>query len=128
MRYELYLEQNGVCPYSGDPITPDTDLFGSSLQVDHILPRSRSHDNGFDNRVLVFVATNQNKKNQTPYEWLGGPNSNAWLDFKTRITCMRSLRRRKRQHLLDATFAEREKDFLERNLNDTRYISRVIRA
>ena len=41
---------------------------------------------------------------------------------------MRGIRGRKRRNLLDTTFGEREDEFLSRNLNDTRYIGRLITA
>jgi CRISPR-associated endonuclease Csn1 len=127
LKYEMRLEQGGNCAYSGAVIT-DSELFTAALQIDHILPRSRSHDNSYDNKVLVFTASNQNKGNQTPFEWLGGPYSLPWLGHITRITAMRGIRGRKRRNLLDATFGEREDEFLARNLNDTRYIGRLVTA
>jgi CRISPR-associated endonuclease Csn1 len=128
LRYELYLEQGGACPYSGDPICPDRMWDNDHFQVDHILPRSRSQDNGYDNKVLVFTGQNQNKRSQTPFEWLEGPHSAKWQEFVVRIGTMKSLRGRKKRNLRDTTFATREAEFLERNLNDTRYISRLMLA
>jgi CRISPR-associated endonuclease Csn1 len=128
LRYEMRLEQGGDCVYSGEKLPADRELFSAALQIDHILPRSRSHDNSYDNKVLVYTAANQNKKNQTPYEWLGGPDSQLWQNHVTRINSMRGIRGRKRRNLLDATFGEREDEFLARNLNDTRYIGRLITA
>lgn len=125
LRYELYLEQSGYCPYSGEQLPNQERLYDSDLQVDHILPRSRSHDNGFDNKVLVYTKSNQDKKSQTPYEWLSA-SPEKWRGFQTRILSMQSLRRRKKRNLLNDTFANEEAIFAERNLNDTRYISKVI--
>ena len=125
LRYELYLEQSGHCPYSGEPLPNPERLYDANLQIDHILPRSRSHDNGYDNKVLVYIKSNQNKKSQTPYEWLSA-SPEKWRGFQTRILSMQSLRRRKKRNLLNDTFANEEAVFAERNLNDTRYISKVI--
>lgn len=127
LKYELRHEQGGYCLYSGEVIT-DSEIFTASLQIDHILPRSRSHDNSYDNKVLVFAKHNQEKKNQTPYEWLGGPDSQAWQAHVTYIRDRRGIRGRKRRNLLDTTFGEREDEFLARNLNDTRYIGRLVTA
>ena len=128
LRYELYYEQGGICPYSGESLPEPARIFTAELQIDHVLPRSRSHDNGYDNKVLVYTHANQNKGSLTPFEWLGGPDSQSWSEFCTRIAGMKSLRRRKRVSLLDATFATREAEFAERNLNDTRYIGRLVLA
>jgi CRISPR-associated endonuclease Csn1 len=128
LRYELYIEQGGLCPYSGETLPPGRNLFGANLQIDHILPRSRSQDNSYDNKVLVFTHANQNKGNSTPYEFFSSVSAIRWLDFQTTIGSMRGLRHRKRRNLLDSTFAERESEFTTRNLNDTRYIGRVVAA
>lgn len=127
LRYELYLEQGGMCPYSGKSLPNIENIYSADLQVDHIHPRSRSHDNSYDNKVLVFTSSNQNKGNRTPFEWLSNTES-GWQDFQTRISSLRGLRKGKRKRLLDETFATREPEFLERNLNDTRYISRLLLA
>ncbi len=128
LRYELFVEQGGYCPYSGDTIPTTKDLFEASYQIDHILPRSRSHDNSYFNKVLVFTASNQNKKNQTTFEFFNGISPNRWQEFQTIVGSMRGIRGRKRRNLLDATFAERESEFISRNLNDTRYVGRVVTA
>jgi CRISPR-associated endonuclease Csn1 len=127
LRYELYLEQGGMCPYSGRSLPNVENIYSADLQVDHIQPRSRSHDNSFDNKVLVYASANQNKGNQTPFEWLA-KSDDAWEGFQTRISSMRGIRRGKRNRLLSETFATQEPEFLERNLNDTRYISRLLLA
>lgn len=131
LKYELALSQGFLCPYTGETISRDKSLFrDANYQIDHILPRSRSHDNSFDNRVLVLTKANQDKKQQSPYEWLGGPDDKRWLAFTARIDAMPGLRGKKRRNLLETRFDEKVKDgdFLERNLNDTRYISRVVTA
>ena len=41
----------------------------SLLQIDHILPYSRSFDDSQNNKVLVCSDENQKKGDRTPYEW-----------------------------------------------------------
>jgi CRISPR-associated endonuclease Csn1 len=127
MRYELYMEQGGMCPYSGLSLPNVENIYNADLQIDHIQPRSRSHDNSYDNKVLVYASANQNKGNLTPYEWLA-TSASGWQEFQTRIAAIRGIRRGKRNRLLSETFATQEPEFLERNLNDTRYISRLLLA
>lgn len=128
LRYELYKEQGGLCPYSGNTLPANKELFGADLQIEHILPRSRSHDNSYDNKVLVYTASNQNKGNRTPFEYFSSLAPERWEQFQTTIESMRGIRHRKRRNLLNTSFAEKEAEFLERNLNDTRYIGRVVTA
>lgn len=132
LRYELWAEQDSFCPYCGQAISGDLQevATGHHLQVDHILPRSRSHDNSYDNKVLVHLACNQDKRNATPFEFsrIGGgqAQSDGWLDFVARVRTLRRLRPQKRRNLLNTTFAEDENTFAARHLQDTRYISRLV--
>ena len=68
-RYLLWEEQGGVCIYSGRAISL-AQLFGGEVDVDHILPFSRSLDNSLMNRVVAFRAENAAKGDRTPQEWL----------------------------------------------------------
>jgi len=74
VKYKLWKEQGGRCVYSGTYIDPARMLSGEPgvAEVDHILPHSRSFDDGFMNKVLVTAAENRNKRERTPYEYLGG--------------------------------------------------------
>lgn len=132
LRYELWLEQDNTCPYCGSPLCGDMRevASGHSLQIDHVLPRSRSHDNSYDNKVLVHVGCNQNKQNYTPFEYprIGNRDKDGagWRQYAARIQTMKRLRPLKRRHLLNTTFSEDENAFAARHLNDTRYISRMV--
>ncbi|MCW5830279.1 MAG: type II CRISPR RNA-guided endonuclease Cas9 [Deltaproteobacteria bacterium] len=75
-RIRLWQEQKGICPYSGECIPPQilTDsnaMPGKRIEVDHIIPRSRSGvDNSFNNKLLCFADSNRTKGDRTPKEWL----------------------------------------------------------
>ncbi len=69
-RVFLCRQQCGACAYSGKPITERMAAEGTDLEIDHIVPMSRSQENGMDNKVLCFRETNRLKGNQTPKEWL----------------------------------------------------------
>jgi CRISPR-associated endonuclease Csn1 len=131
LRYELWLEQGGHCPYSFRKLPPPKELLNDNIvQVDHILPRSRSHDNSYHNKVLVYTSENQHKRNRTPFEWIGSgdPQSSTWREYIQKIhTCFPHLSKQKKRNLFNTTFATDEAKFAARNLQDTRYISRLIR-
>ena len=132
LRYELWIDQANTCPYSGESLSADLGEIATShkFQVDHILPRSRSHDNSFDNKVLVHTHCNQHKGNATPFEFheIGNNDetSSGWLAFTARVNSMKGIRTHKRRNLLNTTFAEDENKFTARHLSDTRYISKLI--
>jgi len=70
-RVLLWRQQREVCAYTGDTISRAEVASGTNLEVDHIVPRSRSHDNGMNNKLLAFRDANRKKANRTVKEWLG---------------------------------------------------------
>lgn len=128
----LYKSQNGIDPYTGEAISYERLLSdGSYAETDHILPRSRSFDNSMGNKVLTLTRNNRNKKERTPYEWMtsGEDSAPSWDEFKARVQKFhKGFAPVKLRNLLDTDFAEREheKGFIDRHLNDTRYLSSAI--
>lgn len=133
-KFMLYREQHGKCAYSLRPFDLDRVLNEPGYaEVDHALPYSRSYDNSKNNKVLVFASENRNKGNHTPYEYLTsfteGENGERWLNFVAYVQGNKSYRLAKRTRLLRKNFGEDEsKEFMERNLNDTRYICKFFKS
>lgn len=69
IRYLLWKEQKSECIYCGKPLSMNQ-LFGGGVDVDHILPKSRSLDDSQMNKVVCHRKCNDEKGQQTPYEWL----------------------------------------------------------
>lgn len=69
----LFEECGGICPYTGAGIR-FADLFGpdAGIEVEHIIPWSRSLDNSFANKTLCVRSANREKNNRTPFEAFGG--------------------------------------------------------
>lgn len=126
-RYELWKEQDHRCLYSGEYISP-SQLVASdnTIQVDHILPYSRSGDDSFRNKALVTADANQRKRNQTLWEWFGESDPGRWEELEIRLRTLKALHHQKRRKLLLKSFKEREDAYRERHLQDTRYIIRVL--
>ncbi|WP_378946761.1 type II CRISPR RNA-guided endonuclease Cas9 [Mesorhizobium sp. ANAO-SY3R2] len=86
-RLKLYEEQekagNGIahCPFSGRPIGI-AQLFSSEIEIEHILPRSRTLDDSAANKVLCFRDMNHIKRGRTPFEAFG--HSSEWGDIAAR--------------------------------------------
>lgn len=126
-RYELWREQNGRCIYTDKEIHPNAIVASdNSVQVDHILPWSRSGDDSFVNKTLCFATANQEKKGRTPHEWFGRTDEPRWAAFVATIEGNKAMKgRKKRNYLLkDAKIIEEK--FRPRNLNDTRYATRML--
>ena len=136
LKLKLWNEQDGKCLYSGKTIDPkDIIEHPDMFQIDHIIPRSISFDDSRSNKVLVYDTENQKKGNQTPYYYLTHSN-NGWTIEQYKATVMMlskkkeyGLSRKKVQNLLysdDITKQDVLKGFINRNINDTGYASRVV--
>ena len=124
LKYRLYMDQDGKCMYSGKKIEMSRLYEPNYVQVDHILPYSRSMNDSYNNKVLVIADENQNKTDKTPFEWFGSDEA-KWNDFVARVNCLKS--REKRNFLLKQNFTQDiSNDFIERNLNDTKYMSKFM--
>ena len=121
LKLKLWQEQKGVCVYSEQNITRGHFLDSNALQIDHIYPYSRSFDDSYMNKVLVFSKENQNKLNKTPFEAFGS-NKEKWdriLSFSAKLP------KQKQRRISNTNFKDKEGGFLARNLNDTGYIARL---
>lgn len=144
IKVKLYREQNGVCLYSGKSIDFETMLRDdNAYQVDHIVPFSRSNNDGMTNKVLVLTEENQKKSNQTPFEYFGA-DEKRWKEFAARVESTYKTRDtktadkatnainykyngyaiKKKQNLLLQEY--KNDSWNVRALNDTRYITRFI--
>lgn len=126
LKMKLWLEQKEQCVYSARKIS-SSDILSNLVEVDHIYPYSRSFDDSQSNKVLVFQKENQYKGDKTPYEAFG-KDENKWGTIEK---IAKTLSKAKCNKLLDTTFKNQdmgdvEKDFKDRNLSDTGYISRFI--
>lgn len=128
VKFRLWEEQGGRCLYSGEMIDIN-DLFsnGGGYDVDHILPYSITFDDTYRNKVLVKASENRQKGNRTPYEYfMAEKGENAWNKYE--ILVRDTVKDYKKQlKLLKKHITEDEKsEFKERNLTDTKYITRII--
>lgn len=120
-RYRLWQDQDGICPYTGKTI-PLVELYAPGVDVDHIFPRWRSLDDSYMNKVVCISGANREKGDRTPYEWREGTKDLD--DMLLRVSKMRSMPFSKRRR-----FGQKEiqfDEFVSRQLNDTRYISKEV--
>lgn len=122
LKLKLWEEQGEFCAYSGEKITHTHLKDPTALQIDHIYPYSRSFDDSYMNKCLVFTKANQEKGDKTPFEAFGA-DSAKW----SAITALaQKLPPKKRRRILNANFVDKEAGFKLRNLNDTSYIARLV--
>lgn len=127
IKYLLWKEQDGICAYSQQSIPIETLFDIGYAEVDHILPWSRSYNDSMNNKVLVKTRENQQKANQTPFEYFGS-DKKRWHRYEEWVDATYKGNRRKKNHLLMQNADESiEKEWKSRNLNDTRYIARFMK-
>ncbi|UWQ16168.1 type II CRISPR RNA-guided endonuclease Cas9 [Jannaschia sp. M317] len=112
------------CPYTGERISAAM-IFDGSCDVDHILPYSRTLDDGFANRTLCLREANREKRNKTPWEAFG--DTPKWDAIEANL---KNLPDNKRWRFAPDAMErfEGENDFLDRALVDTQYLSRISRT
>ena len=140
-RYKLWLEQGYRSPYTGKTISL-THLFTEDYQIEHIIPQSRYFDDSLSNKVICESAINPNpyKDNQTGYEFIKNQGGRIVPELSTESEtiklftldeyeahCNRYFKNNKEKlkKLLSEDIPE---GFIERQLNDSRYISKFVKS
>lgn len=134
-RYKLWLEQKYKSPYTGQ-IIPLNKLFTPEYEIEHIIPQSRYFDDSFSNKVICESAVNKLKDNYIGLGFIkqfGGTivecgngksvtilKEDQYEDF---VKKHYANNRSKRNKLLLEDIPEK---MIERQMNDTRYISKYI--
>ena len=115
---ELAKANNDVacCPYSGRTINI-TNLFSHEIEIEHILPFAKTYDDSIANKTIAYRSENQKKGNRSPFEAFGDatferiknlPNNKKWRFYENAMEKFKD-----------------ENGFQERQLNDTRYLSKI---
>jgi CRISPR-associated endonuclease Csn1 len=132
LRLRLHRELCGTdglasaCIYTGEQISISR-LFSAEVEIDHILPHSRTLDDSIANKVLCLARANRYKGNRSPWEaFAHSPDGYSWEAILERASRLR--RNRYRRFTEDAMQRfEAEGGFLARQLTDTAYMSRLAR-
>lgn len=136
IKWRLYHEisnedkkQNAICIYCGDPITITSAILGEEVEVEHIIPRSKLFDDSQSNKTLAHRKCNANKKDQTAFDFMHTKSENEFNDYIERINTLYKnhvIGKTKRDKLLMPS-EKIPKDFIDRQLRETQYISRKAR-
>ena len=123
LKYRLWRECGGECPYTGKAINIH-ELF-LDVDVEHIIPYSRCLDDSFLNKTLCMAVENrQVKRKRTPHEAYGGTPKmeeitqrvKGWPYGRSKISKLRKFTQEEIPEL---------DTFVNRQLTDTGYISRA---
>ena len=128
-RYKLWQEFQCLSAYG--PYNPEkqinfTQAFGGNYDIDHIIPQSRLFDDSFSNKVFSSRAQNADKGSRTAFDYmksLGDETFNAYIAKVEDLYRNDKISRTKRDRLLMSA-EDIPKEFINRQLNETRYIVR----
>lgn len=128
-KFKLYNELKDHSGKAVNPFNPEQtfgidDLLNGYVQVEHIIPYSVSLNNSFGNKTLCDADTNRAKGARTPYQYFQD-QSERWKLIKDNIFDI--LPHWKARRFISKTNPDSD-DFIERQLNDTRYISRQAKS
>ena len=136
-RYKLWLEQKYRSPYTGQPI-PLAKLFTSAYEIEHVIPQSRYFDDSFSNKVICESEVNKLKDNQLGFEFIKKHHGEMIElsfgkvvkiftegEYEQFVKDHYGRNRTKMRKLLMDSIPE---EFIARQLNDSRYISKVVKG
>lgn len=135
LRYKLWLDQKYRSPYTGRPI-PLSKLFTTAYEIEHIIPRARYFDDSQSNKVICEAAVNKKKGHKLGYEFIKDNHGEiietsfgntvrvlSVDEYKELVANDYKGNHAKKKKLLMDDIPE---EFIQRQLNDSRYISRLI--
>ena len=119
--------QNLICPYTGRQLSFEMAV-SAQTEIDHILPFSRTLDNSMSNLVVCVAEANRAKGDRSPYEAFG--HSPPGYDYEGILANVVNFPANKRWRFQPDAMDRFESDdaFLDRQLNETQYLSRTART
>ena len=137
LRYKLWLEQKYRSPYTGEAI-PLAKLFTSAYEIEHIIPQSRYFDDSFSNKVICESEVNKKKDRRLALEFIkdhAGEIIELSFGKKVRIFTEQEYKQFVKEHygrnktkLRKLMMEDIPDEFIARQLNDSRYISKVVKG
>lgn len=137
IRYKCWLEHKYQSPYTGRMI-PLSKLFTPAYEIEHVIPQSRYFDDSFSNKVICEAEVNKLKDRQLGHEFIknhageivqlsqGGTVRIMSVEaYEKFVKDYYSSNRTKMKKLLMDDIPD---GFIERQMNDSRYISKVVKG
>lgn len=134
-RYRLWLEQQYKSPYTGQVI-PLSRLFTVDYQIEHIIPQARYFDDSLANKVVCEALVNREKGARLGREFIAqsggsvlpgpGGKSVKILNLEQYDAFVAKHYAHNRAKMRRLMLDEITDDFSQRQLTDTRYMSRMM--
>ncbi|MGE3996183.1 MAG: type II CRISPR RNA-guided endonuclease Cas9, partial [Variibacter sp.] len=110
------------CPFSGRTISL-SDLHSHKVEIEHLIPFADSLDNKARNLTVCFKDANRLKGKQTPYEAFG--HLPEWPNILARANALPANKRWRFSPDARERLNRGGRDFLDRQLHETRWLGRV---
>ena len=137
VRYKLWLEQKYRSPYTGEMI-PLAKLFTSAYEIEHVIPQSRYFDDSFSNKVICEAEVNKRKDRQLGFEFIKNHkgekvqisqgNTVEILSVEAYEKFVKDHYNNNRAKMKKLLMDDIPDGFIERQLNDSRYISKLVKG
>lgn len=134
-KYRLWLDQKYQSPYTGQ-IIPLSKLFTPAYQIEHIIPQSRFFDDSMSNKVICEAEVNARKDRMLAHEFISKCGGETITLSGGKVVTV--LTTTEYEHLIKELFASNKskhekllldeipEKFVARQMNDSRYISRLM--
>ena len=125
-KWRLADECNWRCAYSLRGFSKHQLFNTGEVQIEHIIPLSCSLDDSFANKTLAYSSMNTAKGNRSPHEAFG--ETAEWDQILEEVKRFKGPYARHKLHRFqwtDERVSEILEDFTKRQLNDTRYASKI---
>jgi CRISPR-associated endonuclease Csn1 len=128
IRYKLYeeLKDNGYKTLYSDTYISKHLLFSGEIDIEHIIPQSKLFDDSFSNKTLELRSVNIKKGNATARDFVRTEYGEDRLtQYEERVRSI-FYRDGKKGKFMKLMWEEKDipSDFINRDLQDTRYISK----
>lgn len=137
IRYKCWLEQKYKSPYTGELIS-FSKLFTPAYEIEHVIPQSRYFDDSFSNKVICEAEVNKLKDRQLGYEFiknhhgekvqLSQGNVVEILSVEAYEKLIKEHYANNRPKMKKLLMDDIPDGFIERQLNDSRYISKLVKG
>ena len=128
LKYRLWKELDHLghkCIYCGKELYTN-ELFTNNIQIEHILPYSRTLLDKESNLTLAHASCNKDKGEHSPFEAFGSsPKGYKWEDIVYRSNLLEESAKRNKFAVDAMEVFEKNSDFIARQLTDNAYLSRI---
>lgn len=116
------------CVFTGEQISPAR-LFSDEVEIEHLLPFSRTLDDSPANKTISMRRANRIKARKSPFEaFSDSPDGYDWEEITARAASLPTNKSWRFSSDAMDRYENEERDFLDRQLTDTQYISRIAAA